>query len=89
MSTGRNNADICPQTRKKPYVSSYIASAIYHCFFKVNKSLSTHDLRFQEQMSPKFVSLITTTLQWHFHTHVATGKAEQALLCNSINAGGE
>jgi hypothetical protein len=40
-------------------------------------------------MSPEFVCLMATALQWHLHTYVATGKAVQALLFNSINAGGE
>jgi hypothetical protein len=89
MSTGRNNADIYPQTRTEPYVSSYIATAIYHCFFKANKSLGVLDSRFLAQMSPEFICLMATALQWHLHTYVATGKAVQALLFNSINAGGE
>jgi len=82
MSTGKNNADICPQTCKEPYVSSYIATAIYNCFFKANNSLGVQDWRFLAQMSTKFVCLMATTLQWHLHTYVATGKAVQELLFN-------
>jgi len=80
MSTGQNNADNYPQTRKEPYVSSYIATAIYHCFFMANKSLGVQDLRFLAQMSPKFICLMATALQWHLHSYVATAKAVQALL---------
>ena len=89
MSTGRNNADICPQTGKESYISSYIATAIYQCFFKANKSLGVQDSHFLVQLSPKFVCLMATALQWHLHTYVATGKAVQAQLFNSINAGSE
>jgi len=89
MSSGRNNADIYPQTRWEPYVSSYIATAIYHCVFEAIKSLGIQNLCFLMQMSPEFVCLKATALQWHLHTYIATGKAVQSLLFNLINAGGE
>jgi hypothetical protein len=82
MSSGRNNADIYPQTPKKPYISSYIATAIYHCYFKGKKSLGVQVSRFLAQMAPKFVCLMATALQWHLHTYIATGKAVQVLLFN-------
>jgi len=53
---------IYPQTHKEPYVSSDIATAIYHCFFKANKSLGIQDSSFLAQMSPEFICLIATVL---------------------------
>jgi len=89
MSTGRNDADMNPQTCKEPYISSDIATARYDCSFKTNKFLAIHISCFLGQMSPEFVCLMATALQWHLHTHVATGKAVQVLLCNSMNTGSE
>jgi hypothetical protein len=40
-------------------------------------------------MSPEFVCLMATALQWHLNTYVATAKALQALVFNSINGGSE
>jgi len=88
MSTGQNNADICPQTHQEPYVSSYIATTIYHCFFEANESLGVQDSHLLAEMSPEFICLMATAPPWHLHTYIATGKAVQELLFNSINTGG-
>jgi hypothetical protein len=40
-------------------------------------------------MSPEFVCLMATALQWHLYTYVAADKAVEAMLFNLINADGE
>jgi hypothetical protein len=55
----------------------------------VNKSLGVQDSRFLVQMSPEFVCLMATALQWHLLTYVAAGKVVQLLIFNLINTGGE
>jgi hypothetical protein len=37
----------------------------------------------------EFICLLATALQKHHHTYVATGKAVQALLFNTINPSGK
>jgi len=89
MSTGRNTAEIYPQTREEPYVSSYIATAIHRCFFEANKSMGVQDSLFLVRMSPEIICLMATALQWHRDTYIATGKVVLALLFSSINIGSE
>ena len=74
MSTGRNNSDIYSQTGKEPYIGTWIANAIYDCVILANKSTGVQDLRFLPQMSPEFIYLMATALQWHLHICIATGK---------------
>jgi len=54
-----------------------------------NKSLGVQALYFRAQISPKFVCLMATAIQWHLHIYVAAGKAEQALLISLKHSGGK
>lgn len=88
QSTGKSNTDRYPQSRKEPYISSYISTAIYHCFFKANKSLGVQDARFLAKTTPEFICLMATALQWHLNSYFATGNMVQPPLFNSANARG-
>ncbi|KAF8534346.1 hypothetical protein BDD12DRAFT_809437 [Trichophaea hybrida] len=83
-----DSADRRTKSRKEPYISSYISTAIYHCFFKANKSLGVQDARFLAKTTPEFICLMATALQWHLNSYFATGNIVQPPLFNSANARG-